>query len=66
LSNAPEWLQVVTYFNPMTYGVDALRTVIIGATPGLTLFPLYIDILVIVAFDAAMIVIGTLAFSRRK
>jgi ABC-2 type transport system permease protein len=65
LSSAPAWLQAVTYFNPMTYGVDALRTVILGgALP--SLFPLYIDILVIVAFDLGMIVLGTLMFGRRK
>ncbi|WXG44364.1 MAG: ABC transporter permease [Promethearchaeati archaeon SRVP18_Atabeyarchaeia-1] len=63
---ATGWLQTVTYFNPMTYGVDALRTIIIGSVPGVALFPLYIDILVVVAFDAIMIVIGTLAFGRRK
>lgn len=65
LSSAPAWLQAVTYFNPMTYGVDALRTVILGgALP--SLFPLYIDILVIVAFDLGMIALGTLMFGRRK
>jgi ABC-2 type transport system permease protein len=65
LTSAPAWLQAVSYFNPMTYGVDALRTVILGSafTP---LFPLYIDILAICGFDLAMIGIGTLAFSRRR
>jgi ABC-2 type transport system permease protein len=65
LSSAPSWLQAVTYFNPMSYGVDALRTIILGGalTP---LFPLYIDILVVVGFDMAMILLGTYMFSRRK
>ncbi|WXG46861.1 MAG: ABC transporter permease [Candidatus Atabeyarchaeum deiterrae] len=64
-TTAPAWLQTVAYFNPMTYGVDALRTVVLGG--GIPpLFPLYIDILVVVAFDVAMILVGTWAFSRRK
>jgi len=65
LSTAPGWLQAVTYFNPMTYGVDALRAIVLrGAMP--SLFPLYIDILVVGAFDLAMILLGTHMFSRRK
>jgi ABC-2 type transport system permease protein len=64
-ASAPAWLQVVTYFNPMTYGVDALRTVILGdALPHM--FPLYFDILVVGGFDLAMIFVGTRMFGRRK
>jgi ABC-2 type transport system permease protein len=64
-TTAPAWLQTVAYFNPMTYGVDALRTVVLGG--GIPpLFPLYIDILVVIAFDVAMILVGTWASSRRK
>jgi ABC-2 type transport system permease protein len=66
LTSVPGWLQVVGFFNPMTYGVDALRTIVIGPNPVYTLFPLYIDILVVVGFDAVMMIIGTLLFSRRK
>ena len=63
--NIPGWLQTVSAFNPLTYGVDALRQVTLGQgwEP---LFPLYFDLLVIVLFDAAMIVIGTLMLNRRK
>jgi ABC-2 type transport system permease protein len=64
-TGAPPWLQAVSYFNPMTYGVDALRTVILGSafTP---LFPLYVDILAVGGFDVGMMVIGTMVFSRRR
>jgi ABC-2 type transport system permease protein len=64
-AGTPEWLQVASAFDPLTYGVDALRTVILGSawTP---LHPLYINIGVIVIFDAVMIGIGTWAFSRMK
>jgi ABC-2 type transport system permease protein len=66
LTIVPKWLQAVGYFNPLTYGVDALRTIVIGSSPAYTLFPIYIDLLVVVAFDAVMIAIGTYLFSRRK
>jgi len=64
-TGTPEWLQIASTFNPLTYGVDALRTIILGST-WTPVHPLYINILVICAFDAAMIAIGTWAFSRMK
>jgi ABC-2 type transport system permease protein len=61
----PNWIQVVSNFNPLTYGVDALRTIILGQAWH-ALYPLYYNLIVICCFDIAMIIIGTLAFSRRK
>jgi ABC-2 type transport system permease protein len=59
----PEWLAVAAQFNPLTYGIDALRTIIIGAawTP---MHPIYVDVAVVAGFDLAMIAIGTWAFNR--
>jgi ABC-2 type transport system permease protein len=65
VSNLPSWLQWVVYINPLTYDVDALRTVILGAAY-VSLFPFYIDMFVIIVFDAIMIIVGTYAFSLRK
>jgi len=61
----PLWLQIVPNFNPLTYGIDALRTVILGNawTP---LHDLHTNLLVVGFFDVIMIIIGTWAFSRRK
>jgi ABC-2 type transport system permease protein len=63
--STPEWLQVASAFDPLTYGIDALRTVILGSawTP---LHPLYINLGVVCIFDVAMICVGTWAFSRTK
>ena len=49
--------------NPLTYGVDSLRSIILGSawTP---LLPLYQEILILLAFDAIMISVGTFAFTR--
>ena len=64
-AGTPEWLRVASMFDPLTYGVDALRTVILGSawTP---MQPLYINIGVVVLFDVVMIGVGTWAFSRMK
>ncbi|HMK45363.1 MAG TPA: ABC transporter permease [Methanocella sp.] len=64
VSVLPLWLKWAFYLNPLTYGVDALRTVIMsGWQP---LLPLQYDILIICIFDLAVIVVGTYAFSRRS
>lgn len=63
--DVPNWLQIVSSFNPLTYGVDALRTVVLG-NAWHPLQPLYFNLLVVCGFDALMITIGTIAFSRRK
>jgi ABC-2 type transport system permease protein len=60
----PGWLQAASNLNPLTYGVDALRTLILGG--GQSLFPLYVDLAVICTFDVAMIIVGTWTFSRMK
>jgi ABC-2 type transport system permease protein len=63
--HVPDWLQTASYFNPLTYGVDALRTVILGNAwqPS---YPFYYDLLMIILFDLSMIIIGTIALNRRK
>jgi len=63
--DAPNWLQTASSFNPLTYGVDALRTIILGSA-WQSLNPLYLDLLVVCCFDVLMMAIGTYAFSRRK
>ncbi len=65
VNNLPPWLQWVVYINPLTYGVDALRTIILGSAY-ISPFPLYIDILAILIFDAFMMIVGTYAFSIRR
>ncbi|HLE75938.1 MAG TPA: hypothetical protein VI864_07865 [Candidatus Bathyarchaeia archaeon] len=48
-----------------SYGVDALRTIILGGA-WQPLYPLYFELAIIGVFDVVMIVIGTLAFSKTK
>jgi ABC-2 type transport system permease protein len=64
-ASVPAWIQTVSQFNPMTYGVDALRTITLGQQ-WQPLYPFYLNILVILFFDIAMIILGTMTLSRRK
>ena len=65
LSYVPAWLKWVSIVDPLTYGVDALRTMILkGAwTP---IFPLYYNIFVLTGFDVAIILIGSFVFARTR
>ncbi len=63
----PDWLLTISRLNPLTYGVDALRTIILGdAWQSLQLQPLYANLAVVGVFDVIMIAIGTWAFTRMK
>ena len=65
VNNLPSWLQWAIYINPLTYGVDAMRTVLLGSAYVSTM-PFYMDLAFLLAFDAVMIFVGTYAFSMRK
>ena len=62
LDNLPFWLAAITYIDPVTYGVDGLRTVTIG----ISRFPLYMDLAVLAVFATVMFTVGTIAFERMK
>lgn len=62
----PTPLKALTYINPLTYGVDSFKHVLL--TPGVTLgpeFPLALDLLVIGVFAALMTTLSALAFEKR-
>ncbi len=64
VTNLPSWIQWVFYVNPLTYGVDALRSVMIsGWHP---IIPLEYDLLIIFLFDGVMLALGTYFFSKRN
>lgn len=63
LGDLPTWLTVLTTINPVTYGVDALREVMLGVTAK-NIFAFNISILLISAI--ALGIIGMLSFSRMK
>jgi len=62
IDNLPSWLHAFTVLNPVTYAVDGMR----GAMLGTSAFPVIVDFVVLLAFAIAMIVVGSIAFSRMK
>ena len=64
VSSSPGWLQIFSYFNPLTYGVDLLRW---ATTPGtVTTLPVYTEAILLLGFAAAMIVACSYTFSIKK
>jgi len=62
LAEAPQWLKIVSYLDPLTYGVESLRNVIIGVS----FIPFTISFMTITLFSFAAILIGGMAFNRQK
>jgi ABC-2 type transport system permease protein len=58
----PEWMKILTYINPLTYGVDGLRAVIIGMTS----FSLQTDLLIMAGYALAMLGVAVLVFERKS
>ena len=61
LATAPEWMKAVAYVNPLRYGVDGLRGAIIAPLAEL---PVVVDLAVLLAFSAAMILLGGYLFRK--
>jgi ABC-2 type transport system permease protein len=60
VSNLSGWLSVVTFINPLTYGVDAVRGIILGPHQ----FPIFFDVAVMLLFSLIAMSIGVLSFRR--
>jgi ABC-2 type transport system permease protein len=63
LSSFPSWVQAIAYGDPLTYGVDALRTTLVGI--GGTM-PLTSNFLVLIGFTAATLLLATYLFQRSE
>lgn len=62
VSNFPPLIRIISYINPLTYGVDGLRASLIGFSQ----FPLAFDFLIIVIFDFVMISLATWLFGKTE
>lgn len=60
VSNLAPWLTAATFINPLTYGVDALRGIILGINQ----FPIYLDIGIMLVFSVITMGIGVLSFRK--
>lgn len=62
LTRAPHWLRVLARFNPVSYGVDLLRGIIVGVwTYNATL-----DLTVLIGFAAVVLAAATYAFNQQE
>lgn len=60
ISNAPSWIQAVAVFNPLAYGVDAMRHIAIGVG----LHSLWLDVAFMGVFSLVMLAIAYPMFKR--
>jgi ABC-2 type transport system permease protein len=63
VANIPYWLRWLFYINPLTYGVDALRTIMMSGWQPIV--PFRWDILIICMFDVVIFIIGVYTFSKK-
>ncbi|MEE8168494.1 MAG: ABC transporter permease [Candidatus Hydrothermarchaeales archaeon] len=58
LDRLPTWLKMLSYADPLTYGVDGLR----GSLIGMSQFPLWVDFLIVLAFLIFSTAVGSQLF----
>ncbi len=71
LTDVPSWMMVVSRFDLLTYGVDAMRQVFLSAVISpqiaqrLILYPIYINVLFLVIFSTVLVSAAVVAFSKK-
>jgi len=58
----PAWMHALVQINPLGYGVDALRQTLVG----IKVYPIWLDIAVVVSFGATALAIGVWYFERNE
>jgi len=72
VNNVPTWLEVISKVNPLTYGVDSIRQVFLGAdlSTGVTVFghtmSILDDAIVVAAIGAVLMALAVWSFSKRE
>jgi ABC-2 type transport system permease protein len=62
IDSFPRILKYLTYIDPLTYGVDGMRAVLIGSSS----FPLLTDLIAMAGFAIAMILISAYMFEKSE
>lgn len=71
LTAVPSWMSVLSYVNPLIYGVDALRQILLGnqiapiILSRLSLHAVSINALFLSGFSAIMVGIAVVAFNKK-
>ena len=72
LTAVPNWMAWIAKINPLTYGVDSFRQVMLRGQvdaqtlESLSIYPIYIDVLFLLGFLCVMIFLAVLAFNKRN
>lgn len=68
LRDLPTWLNTATRFNPISYGVDPVRRVLLGDGSALTLggevLPIWVEIVIVLALGSAMLTLAVRLFGK--
>ena len=64
----PPALRQLTHLNPLAYGIDAFKHVLLGeAVPPLgPEFPLALDLAIVIAVSVVMLTLAALSFRRKE
>ena len=78
VTGLPAWMTVLTRVNPLSYGVDAIRRVVLGAsgvpapvldrlsmTIGGQVVPIWVEVAILVAFGMVLLVVALLNFRHQ-
>jgi len=72
LTAVPSWMSMLSKINPLTYGVDSFRQIILGSEVSreimerVVLYPLYIDMSFLAAFSIIMVSAAVFAFNKKN
>jgi ABC-2 type transport system permease protein len=62
LGNLPPWVRILTYVDPLTYGIDGLR----GSLIGVSALPLTFDLAIMAAIAVVMVALGAYFFEKSE
>lgn len=62
LDRAPHWLRILAHFNPLTYGVDLLRGILLGTWT----YNAWLDVAVIAGIAICFMALATRIFERQE
>ncbi len=62
ISIMPGWLKVISYFNPLAYEVDALRSLMLAG--GVSQYGIGLDLVILILATVILIAIGAKLYPR--
>lgn len=62
LENLPGWLRILSYIDPLTYGINGLRGILVGISS----FSIIYDFIILLGFSLLMILLGVYFFEKSE